>query len=166
MLLVPWQSGAASGGPPGKSSGLTECLLRYPMSGLLLFGLTHRIMVFQLTNPFATLSTYSSLAWKMMGRIHKKCEVFHLRNILLVTSLQPTACGEILHFIYHCGVISPAAWAWHIICQRAAIIWPQPNLSTVCWDTLYFLSFFGNNSWLSTCCCGRSHNWKPLLPSE
>lgn len=40
--------------PPGKSFGLTECLLRYPMSGLLLFDLTRRIM--------ATLSTYSSLA--------------------------------------------------------------------------------------------------------
>jgi hypothetical protein len=62
------------------------------------------------------------------------------------------ACGEIIHFVCHCGVISPAARAWHIICQCAPKIRPQLNLSTVCWDTLYFFSFPENNSCLSKCC--------------
>ena len=91
MLLVQWQSGAATGGSPGRSSWLPECLLRYHMSGLLFFGLKEEIMVLQLTSMdlFTTLS-FNLLFFGLKDGQGTPTQVRYStqQNIFLVTSLQ------------------------------------------------------------------------------
>ena len=110
-------------------------------------------------DPYTTLFQSTLLWLKRSTGYTNTGEVFHSTKHITsyFTSIQIKLVVKFLHFVCHCGVISPAARAWHIICQRALKIWPQLNLSTVCWDTLYFYSFSENNSCLSKCCRGTSH---------
>ena len=115
------------------------------MPGLLFFGLRQKNYgFFQLMDPYTTLFQSTLLWLKRSTGYTNTGEVFHSTKHITsyFTSIQLKLVVKFLHYVCHCGVTSPATRAWHIICQRAPKIWPQLNLNTVCWDTLFLQLFW------------------------